>query len=150
MRVYVCKGARGLRVALRAIVGEGDTRELAKAGWPLGSVVETLFALSRVGMFFAAHKMAANPTRFLHSVRGCRGLEFSPSCSLYTPFVHLFVRSFVSACCFAIPFHPSPVPSLLLANTISPPLLKPSTSINPHQPCHISLLFGYSPLSLYF
>lgn len=60
---------------------------------PLGSVAEIPFALSRGGLFFAAHKMAAAPTRLLHLVRGCRGLEFSPSCSLYTIFVRSFVRS---------------------------------------------------------
>lgn len=152
MRVYVCKGARGSRMALGGMVGKGEERRKESRGegeeWrPLGSVAETPFALSRGGLFFAAHKMAAAPTRLLHLVRGCRGLEFSPSCSLYTIFVRSFVRSLARAA------SPSPLPTPLLAYTTSPLSLSLSDrpgSINPLQLCHPSLLLGRSPLPPYF
>ena len=53
---------------------------------------------------FRGSQNGRRPTRLLHLVRGYRGLEFSPSCSLYTIFVRSFVRSFVSARCLAFPF----------------------------------------------
>lgn len=117
-----CARAQGVRGWLLEGWLEKEKREgkRAKGGegeeWcrPLGSVAETPFALSRGGLFFAAHKMAAAPTRLLHLVRGCRGLEFSPSCSLYTIFVRSFVRSLARAA------SPSPLPTPLLAYATSP------------------------------
>lgn len=86
----------------------GERKESRGERWSLDSVAETPFALSRGGLFFAARKMAAAPTRLLHLVRG---LEFSPSCSLYIVFVRSFVRSLAHA---TIPFLSS---SYLIAYT---------------------------------
>lgn len=91
-------------------------------------MAETPFALSRGGLFFAARKMAAAPTRRPHLVRGCRGLEFSPSCSLYTMFVRSFVRSLAHAASPS-PFVPLPPP--LLAYATSPPLPLPPAISRP-------------------
>lgn len=149
-----CARAQGVREWLLEGWLEKEKREGKRAKgereewWPLGSVAETPFALSRGGLFFAAHKMAAAPTKLLYLVRGCRGLEFSPSCSLYTMFVRSFVRSLAHA---ASP-HPScrprcwPTPphlSFALSLSLSLIVRVPST---PHQPCHPSLLLGRSPL----
>lgn len=88
-------------------------------------MAETPFALSRGGLFFAAHKMAAAPTKLLHLVRGCRGLEFSPSCSLYTMFVRSFVRSLAHAASPS-PFA-DPVAGLHHLALLSPIVRVPST-----------------------
>jgi len=113
-------GWRRRREKERELQGEGE----GAAWWLLRSVAEIPFALSRGGLFFAAHKMAAAPpgsSTWLEDIEGSNFLH--PALFIPYSFVRSFVRSLARAASL------SPLPTPLLAYTTSPLSLSLSLSL---------------------